>query len=108
MKSNSWVSQYGIAVDIAKTDAVLDWNRLTTVTEARIFLRFAKYYRRFVEGFSKIASSLTNLTRNDLKFEWGYKYECAFQELKERLTSVPMLAIPKSGEHFTIYIDASH
>ena len=95
-------------MDTAKTDAVLDWNRPTTATEVRSFLGLAGYYRRFVEGFSKIASPLTSLTRKDSKFEWGDKHERAFQELKERLTSAPVLAIPKSGEQFTIYTDASH
>ena len=92
------VLKEGIAVDMAKTNAVLDWNRPTTATEVRSFLGLAGYYRRFVEGFSKIASPLTSLTRKDSKFEWGDNHERAFQELKERLTSVPVLAIPKSGE----------
>ena len=63
------VSKDGIAVDTIKTDVVLDWNKPTTATEVRSFLGLAGYYRIFVEGFSKIASPLTSLTRKDSKFE---------------------------------------
>ena len=102
------INQHGISLDSSKIDVVLSWNRPTNVTKVRSFLGLVSYYRRFVEGFSKIAGPLTNLTRKEVKYEWTDKYESAFQELKERLTSPPVLAIPKSGEKFTIYSDASH
>ena len=93
---------------IAKTNAVTNWNRPSNASEIRSFLGLAGYYHQFVEGFSKIAGPLTALTRKETKFEWKDKHERAFQELKERLTSAPMLAIPKSGERFVIYSDASY
>ena len=102
------INQDGILVDLSKIDAVLSWNRPTNATEVRSFLGLAGYYRRFVEGFAKIAGPLTNLTRKEVKYEWMDKDKSAFQELKERLTSAPVLAIPRSGEIFTIYSDASH
>ena len=74
----------------------------------RSFLGLAGYYRGFVKGFSKITTPLTNLTRKESKFEWTDKHDRAFQELRDRLTSAPVLAIPKSEEQFTIYSDASH
>ena len=94
--------------DSSKVAAILSCTRLTNATELRRFLHLAGYYRRFVEGFSKIAGPLTNLTRKEVKYEWTAKHERTFQELKERLTSTPVLTIPKSGESFTIYSDASH
>ena len=102
------VSQKGIAVDTSKVDAVLNWKRPNTATEVRSFLGLAGYYRRFVEGFSKIAAPLTGLTRKDSRFDWKEQHESAFQKLKERLTTAPVLAIPKSGERFITYSDASH
>ena len=48
------------------------------------------------------------MIKKEVKYEWTTKHERAFQELKKRLTSVPVLAIPKSGKSFTIYSDASH
>ena len=97
------VSPQGISVDSLKTDAVANWNRPTNPTEVRSFLGLAGYYRKFVEGFSKIATPLTGLTKKDFKFEWGDKHDREFKELKERLNTAPVLVIPKSGEKFTIF-----
>ena len=100
------ISQQGIVMDSSKTDAVSKWSQPANPMEVRSFLGLACYYKRFIEGFSKIATPLTGLTKKDSKFEWTNKYECIFQELKKRLTMTPVLAIPKSSEKFTIYSDA--
>nr|GEV57048.1 putative reverse transcriptase domain-containing protein [Tanacetum cinerariifolium] len=68
----------------------------------------ANYYRRFIEGFSKIAKSMTKLTHKKVKFDWGDKQEAAFQLLKEKLCSAPILTLPKGAENFIIYCDTSH
>ena len=67
----------------------------------------AGYYRRFVEGFSRIAAPLTRLTQKGVKFEWIEDCEQSFQELKQWLVSAPILTIPIGDEGFTIYSDAS-
>lgn len=67
----------------------------------------AGYYRRFVQDFSKIAAPLTRLTRKGIKFEWSEKCEQSFQELKNRLTSAPVLALPDDSGEYVIYSDAS-
>ncbi|RVW68673.1 Retrovirus-related Pol polyprotein from transposon 17.6 [Vitis vinifera] len=72
------------------------------------FLGLAGYYRRFIEGFSKIALPLTKLTQKGVKFEWSDDYECSFQELKNRLVSAPILTIPSGSGGFVVYSDASH
>ena len=72
------VSEIGIAVDHSKVEAVQEWQRLTNVFEVRSFLGLAGYYRRFVEGFSRIAAPMTWLTRKGVKFEWNEKCENAF------------------------------
>nr|GEU32130.1 putative reverse transcriptase domain-containing protein [Tanacetum cinerariifolium] len=69
--------------------------------------RLAGYYRRFIEGFSKIAKPMTKLTQKKVKFEWGDKQEVAFQLLKQKLCSAPILALPEGSEYFIIYCDAS-
>ena len=102
------ISQDGISIYSSKTDAMSNWIRPTNASEVRSLLGLAGYYRRFVEGFSKIASPLMALTRKDSKFVWTDKHERAILELKERLTSAPILTIPKSGEQYTIYSDASY
>ncbi|GJT69093.1 putative reverse transcriptase domain-containing protein [Tanacetum coccineum] len=68
----------------------------------------ACYYRRFIKGFSKIAKSMTKLTQKKVKLDWGDKQEAAFQLLKEKLCSAPILALPKGAENFIVYCDASH
>jgi len=60
-----------------------------------------------VQDFLKTALPLTNLLRKTTKFEWSDEYEVAFQELKRKLTTAPILALPIEGEEFVIYSDAS-
>ncbi|XP_021898880.1 uncharacterized protein LOC110815391, partial [Carica papaya] len=102
------VSRDGISVDPAKIEAVVKWERPKTVTKIRSFLGLAGYYRRFVRGFSSIATPLTKLTKKNVKFEWDEKCESSFQKLKRRLTTTPMLAIPSGEGDFAVYSDASH
>ncbi|GKF53282.1 putative reverse transcriptase domain-containing protein, partial [Tanacetum coccineum] len=68
----------------------------------------AGYYQRFIEGFSNIAKSMTKLTQKKVKFDWGNKQEAAFQLLKEKLCSAPILALPEGAENFIVYCDVSH
>ncbi|GJV34182.1 putative reverse transcriptase domain-containing protein [Tanacetum coccineum] len=65
------------------------------------------YNRRFIEGFSKISKSMTKLTQKKVKFDWGDKQEAAFQLLKQKLCSVPILALPEGSKDFVVYCDAS-
>ncbi|KAL8093144.1 hypothetical protein AgCh_035145 [Apium graveolens] len=97
----------GIKVDPVKIEAVSKWEQPKTPTEIRSFLGLAGYYRRFVKDFSKIASPLTKLTRKNEKFVWTEKCEESFQELKRRLVTAPVLALPDETGNFVIYSDAS-
>ena len=92
------VSAEGVTVDPGKVQAVVDWQRPKTITEVRSFLGLAGYYRRFVEGFSVIAKPLTQLTRKGFRFEWTDTCEQSFRELKNRLTTAPVLALPSGDE----------
>ncbi|GKB45213.1 putative reverse transcriptase domain-containing protein, partial [Tanacetum coccineum] len=92
---------------IAKIESIKDWASPKTPTEIRQFLGLAGYYRRFIEGFSKIAKSMTKLTQKGVKFDWGDKQEAAFQLLKQKLCSAPILALPEGSEDFIAYCDAS-
>ncbi|GJT86693.1 hypothetical protein Tco_1068410 [Tanacetum coccineum] len=62
-----------------------------------------KYYRKFIEGFSKIAKSMTKLTQKGVKFDWGDKAEAAFQLIKQKLCSAPILALPEGSKDFIVY-----
>ena len=77
------------------------------MSEVRSFLDLAGYYRKFVEGFSKIAAPLTKLTRKDVKYDWVDACQQSFEELKGRLTSTTVLALPNGRDGFVVYSDAS-
>nr|GEY72525.1 putative reverse transcriptase domain-containing protein [Tanacetum cinerariifolium] len=79
-----------------------------TPTKIRQFLGLISYYRRFIEGFSKITKPMTKLNQKSMKFEWGEKGEAAFQSLKQKLCSAPILALPEGSKNFMVYCDASH
>nr|GFB56359.1 putative reverse transcriptase domain-containing protein [Tanacetum cinerariifolium] len=96
----------GIHVDPAEIESVKDWASPKSTTEIRQFLGLVGYYRRSIKGFSKIAKPMTKLTQKKVKFEWGNKQEAAFQLLKQKLCSAPILALPKGSEDFIIYCDA--
>nr|GFA58567.1 putative reverse transcriptase domain-containing protein [Tanacetum cinerariifolium] len=85
---------------------------LGLLKEEKLYAKFSKclagYYRRFIEGFSKIAKSMTKLTQKAIKFDWGEKEENAFQLIKQKLCSAPILALPEGSEDFVVYCDASH
>ncbi|GJT95740.1 putative reverse transcriptase domain-containing protein [Tanacetum coccineum] len=89
------IDRSGVHVDPAKIKAIKNWAAPTTPTEMRQFLRLAGYYRRFIKGFSLISKPLTKLTQKDKKYEWRKEEEEAFQTLKRKLCSAPILALPK-------------
>ncbi|GJS03063.1 putative reverse transcriptase domain-containing protein [Tanacetum coccineum] len=102
------INSQGIYMDPTKIDSIKDWASPKTLTEIRQFLGLAGYYRRFIKGFSKIAKPMTKLTQESVKFEWGDKEEAAFQMLKQKLCSAPILELPEGIENFVVYYDASH
>ncbi|GJU52598.1 putative reverse transcriptase domain-containing protein [Tanacetum coccineum] len=102
------IDSQGIHVDPTKIESIKDWESPKTPTEICQFLGLIGYYRRFIKGFSKIAKSMTKLTLKGVKFDWGDKQEAAFQLLKQKLCSAPILTLPEGSEDFVVYCDASH
>ena len=76
------ISSAGIFVDPHEIKAVIKWKQPSNVLEIKSFLGLARYYRMFVEGFSKITAPLIRLTQKNIKFIWDDKYQQSFQELK--------------------------
>ncbi|GJX54859.1 putative reverse transcriptase domain-containing protein [Tanacetum coccineum] len=93
------IDSQGLHVDPAKSKAVKNWTSPTTPTEIRQFLGLAGYYRRFIEGFSKIVKSLTELTKKNKKYIWGEDQESAFQLLKQKLCEASKRYIKTSINH---------
>nr|GEW57511.1 reverse transcriptase domain-containing protein [Tanacetum cinerariifolium] len=96
----SWGRETLIFHDPAKIEFIKDWVSTKSPTEIRQFLGLIGYYRRFIKGFSKIAKPMTKLTQKKIKFKWGDKQEAAFQLLKQKLCSAPILALPEESEDF--------
>ncbi|GJX20833.1 putative reverse transcriptase domain-containing protein [Tanacetum coccineum] len=102
------IDSQGLHMDPTKIESIKDWASPKTPMNIRQFLGLAGYYRRFIEGFSKIAKSMTKLTHKGVKFDWGDKEEATFQLLKHKLCSAPILALPVGAKKFIVYYDASH
>ena len=86
------ISQEDVKVDPVKTKAIRTWARPTRKKEIQSFLGFCNFYWRFIEGFSKIAKPLYQLTEKDKKWEFGEKQQKAFEILIHKLTHAPILA----------------
>nr|GFD29399.1 putative reverse transcriptase domain-containing protein [Tanacetum cinerariifolium] len=101
------VNQEGIHVDPSKVEAVKNWKAPELPTEIHSFLGLVGYYRRFIEGFCKIAKPLTFLTQKNKDYVWGEEQEKAFRTLKEKLCNTLVLALPDGPNDFVVYCDAS-
>jgi hypothetical protein len=94
-------------VDPSNIQDVLRWNVLTSVGDIWSFLGLVGYYRRFIEGFSKISKPMTELLEKDKKSRWTPACEASFQKLKKRLTTALILVMPDMEKQFSIDCDAS-
>jgi hypothetical protein len=103
------ISNGGISVDPAKVKEIVVWSQWsipTIVTEIWSFLGLVGYYRRFIEGFSKIAKPMTSLLVKGREFKWDEKGQDSFDQLKKRLMSPPVLVMPDLQKGYDIYYDA--
>ena len=100
------ISEQGIAVDPEKIKAIKEWPVPTDVSAVRSFMGIAGYYRRFVERFAGIAHPITSLQRKGVKFEWTEKCQISFEQLKQKLTSAPILKIADPDKEFVVCTDS--
>jgi hypothetical protein len=96
------ISKDRITVDPEKIETIREWLAPKNVTEVRSFMGLTGYYRRFIEGFSKIAHPITSLQRKGVKFQWTLDCKKIFQHLKQLLTSDPILRISYPNEDFIV------
>ena len=88
------IGRNGIQMAKEKVEAVLEWRTPKSLTEVQSFLGFANFYQRFIQDYSRVARPLTELTKKEKKDEWSWNPEAqaAFEELKQRFTTAPILA----------------
>ncbi|GKA56039.1 putative reverse transcriptase domain-containing protein [Tanacetum coccineum] len=101
-----WLKKKELYAKFSKCEFWLSKASPKTPTEIRQFLGLAGYYRQFIKGFLKIAKPMTKLTQKNVRFNWSKKEEAAFQLLKQKLCSAPILALPEGSENFVVYCDA--
>jgi len=101
------IGKEGIKMSNDKVQAVLSWKIPKSLTEVQSFLGFANFYRHFIQDYSKVARPLTELTKKTEKWEWNDKAGRAFEELKQRFTSAPILAHFDAQKPVIIETDAS-
>jgi hypothetical protein len=101
------ISKDGISVDPSKVQEVMVWKPPKSVYQIRSFLGLARYYRRFIPDFSRIAKPMTKLLKKGVKFMWSKACEKAFHTLRQHLTSAPVLVQPDNSKPFDVFCDAS-
>ena len=101
------VSAQGVKPDPKKVAAVQQLSPPRNVREVRSFLGLAGYYRRFIDAFAAVAVPLYELTKKDVTFAWEDRHQKAFDILKQRLCSAPVLAYPRRERSFVLDCDAS-
>ena len=101
------VGRDGVRMMEDKIQAVKEWPAPTKVGHVRSFLGTAGYYRKFIRDFSAIASPLSDLTKDGVKFEWGLRQQQAFDQLKAAIVRGPVLILPDPARPFVVHTDAS-
>lgn len=101
------IGAQGVSTEPKKIQDVLTWPTPISVKKLRGFLGLAGYYRKFVKNFGIISKPLTQLLRKGVPFRWGSEAEAAFQQLKQALTSAPVLGLLDFSKQFTVETDAS-
>jgi ribonuclease HI len=88
------ISKDGISMDLAKVTTLVGWKIPSSVTKVWSFLGLAGYYRRFIEGFSKIEKPLTSLLEKGKEFKWTHECQESFNQLRFKLMSTLVLIMP--------------
>ena len=101
------IGEDGVRMEKEKVQRVVEWPVPKSVKDIQKFLGLANYYKRFVKDFAKIAKPLHEMTRKEMKWNWGERQQKAFEELKERFTTEPVLVTPDLDKEMRVEADVS-
>ena len=101
------VEEGKLSTDLVKVKGFVDWPIPKSVKEVWSFLGFGNFYTKFIAKFSTLAAPLNNLLKKDTPFEWTDEAQHLFDELKQQLTSAPVLMMPDQTKPFQIESDTS-
>ena len=102
------ISQGKIEMDPVKIDGVATWPEPACVKDVQSFVGFVNFYRRFIEAFAETARPLHQLTKKDTPWKWSTEEKAAFEELKKKVTSAPILIFPDPEKQYKVEMDASN
>lgn len=101
------ITKEGIVVDPEKIKTIMEWPTPKDVADIRSFMGLAGYYRRFVEGFSRVAYPITSLQKKGKVFKWTADCQRSFEQLKHLLTTAPVLCVADPEKEYVVCTDAS-
>jgi len=101
------ITKYGIVVEPEKIKVIMEWHVPKNVANIRSFMGLSGYYRKFIEGFSKVAYPLTSLQKKGRNLKWTVECQNNFDQLKHLLTTTPILRITDLDKEFIVCIYAS-
>ena len=101
------ISNQGVEPTTQKIEAIRNWPTPKTPKHIKSFLGLVGFYRKFIEGYARIASPMTNLLRKNVKFDWSLQCQTSFDSLKDQMTSAPILKTPDFSKPFSVTCDAS-
>jgi hypothetical protein len=96
-----------VKMDPRKIQAIIEWTSPKSVPELRSFLGLANYYRRFIKGYNKKTTPLSDLLKKNRRWEWMIDCQQAFEKLKTTVVSALVLGLPDFEKPFEVHIDAS-
>ena len=102
------IGKDGVKMSEKKVKDIIEWKEPKSVYEIQQFLGLDNFYRRFIRGYSSVARLLSNLTRKDQPWNWNQEYQQAFDELKNRFVSAPILVNNDPTRPKIIETDASN
>ena len=101
------ITKEGIAVDPEKIRTIMEWPTPKDVADIRSFMGLAGYYRRLVEGFSRVAYPITSLQKKGKVFKWTSECQRSFEKLKHLLTTAPILSVADPNKDYVVCTDES-
>lgn len=102
------ISNKGVTMDQHKVMAIKEWPIPKNVKDIQTFMGFCNFYRKFIEGFSRICVPINHLLKKKIEWNWGEEQQTAFDTLKERFTTAPLLIWPNFNKPYVVEADASN
>lgn len=102
-----WITKNGIGPHRSKVQAITKWEPPKNIPELRSFIGMVSYYRKFIRNFAGMGAPLYQLLKKDVSWNWREEQQNAFEQLKQKMSEAPLLAMPQPKEKYYVVTDAS-